>query len=148
MAADLARFLEQSGYQQINLDLNGVGHFQVVGTLGSSLLRVLIDTGAAVTLLHLGVARRLGLSLSKLPHKGGGAGGGGLDVYTVQAHPQICLGGVVLRPKALHAMDLSHVNQGLAHRGASAVDAIIGVDVFENQAAVIDYTSKSLFLKA
>ena len=49
---------------------------------------------------------------------------------------------------SIRGLPLTHVNQGLAHRGAGPVDAIIGVDVFENQGAVIDYTSKSLFLKS
>jgi hypothetical protein len=44
-------------------------------------------------------------------------------------------------------MDLSHVNSALALKGAAAVDVILGVDVFEKQAAVIDYGSSSLFLK-
>jgi hypothetical protein len=51
------------------------------------------------------------------------------------------------RPKALYAMDLSHVNAALALKGAAPVDVILGVDVFEKQAAVIDYGTNSLFLK-
>jgi hypothetical protein len=44
-------------------------------------------------------------------------------------------------------MDLSHVNAALALKGSAQVDVILGVDVFERQAAVIDYASSSLFLK-
>ncbi|HEX2451210.1 MAG TPA: hypothetical protein VHJ69_08715 [Gemmatimonadales bacterium] len=43
-------------------------------------------------------------------------------------------------------MDLSHVNQALALKGQ--VDAIVGADVFEAQAAIIDYARCSLFLKS
>jgi hypothetical protein len=46
------------------------------------------------------------------------------------------LDGARVRPKALYAMDLSHVNE-----------AVLGADVFERQKAVIDYGSRSLFLK-
>jgi hypothetical protein len=90
----------------------------------------------------------LGLSLNKLAHKGGGAGGVELEVFAATEPPELRLGSVGLRPKALLAMDLSHVNQGLHLKASEGVDVIIGVDVFENQAAVIDYKSKSLFLKA
>ena len=51
------------------------------------------------------------------------------------------------RPKALYVMDLSHVNEALANKQASPVDVILGADVFEKQAAVIDYGTSSLFLK-
>jgi hypothetical protein len=44
-------------------------------------------------------------------------------------------------------MDLTHVNQSLALKGESPVDVILGADVFEAHAAVIDYGSSSLFLK-
>ena len=44
-------------------------------------------------------------------------------------------------------MDLTHVNQALALKGEAAVDVILGADVFEAQAAVIDYGSASLYLK-
>jgi hypothetical protein len=44
-------------------------------------------------------------------------------------------------------MDLAHVNQSLSLTGESPVDVILGADVFEAHAAVIDYGSLSLFLK-
>ena len=44
-------------------------------------------------------------------------------------------------------MDLSHVNAALAQKGATPVDVILWVDVFDAQAAVIDYGTASLFLR-
>ena len=44
--------------------------------------------------------------------------------------------------RALLAMDLTHVNQALALKGASAIEAILGGDVFEAQAVVINYSSQ------
>jgi hypothetical protein len=43
-------------------------------------------------------------------------------------------------------MDLSHADAALAQGGAAPIEAILGVDVYEAQAAVIDYGSASLFL--
>ncbi len=51
------------------------------------------------------------------------------------------------RPAALYAMDLTHGNQAPALKGTTPLDVIQGVDVFEKQAAVIDYGTSSLFLK-
>ncbi|GAC1446886.1 MAG: hypothetical protein NVSMB56_09880 [Pyrinomonadaceae bacterium] len=49
--------------------------------------------------------------------------------------------------RGLLAMDLTHVNQALALKGSSSVDAILGVDALEAHSAVIDYGSSSLYLK-
>jgi clan AA aspartic protease (TIGR02281 family) len=144
--ADLAAFLTGAGYRQVPLSRNGVGHFQASGSVAGHPVAVLVDTGAASTVLELAVARRLGLDLVKLDVHGAGAGGGGLEVFLVQGG-QLSLGTVVPRPRALLAVDLTHVNQALALKGATGVEAILGIDVFEAHAAVIDYGSQSLFLR-
>jgi hypothetical protein len=109
-------------------------------------VRVLIDTGAASTLVSLDLARELGLALAPLGRTGGGAGGANLDIFRVSG-ADLWLGDVVPRTQGLYAMDLSHVNVALAQKATSPVDAILGVDVFDAQAAVIDYGSSSLFLR-
>jgi hypothetical protein len=44
-------------------------------------------------------------------------------------------------------LDFEHVNAPLRAQGSSEVDVILGVDVFDAHAAVIDYPSQSLFLR-
>jgi len=107
---------------------------------------VLIDTGAASTVVSLALAREHRLALNKLDMKGGGAGGADLEVYHL-VDGTLSLGDVQPQPRALLAMDLAHVNHALALKGEAPVDVILGADVFEAQAAVIDYGSSSLFLK-
>jgi hypothetical protein len=109
-------------------------------------VRVLIDTGAATTVVSLDLARELGLALAPLGRTGGGAGGANLDIFLVSG-ADLWLGDVVPRTQGLYAMDLSHVSVALAQKATSPVDAILGVDVFDAQAAVIDYGSSSLFLR-
>src|SRR5436305_1653986 len=116
----LAEFLLQSGYRQVPLSRNGLGHFHAAGALEGRPVAVLIDTGAASTLVRLDLAQQLGLALTKLPHRGGGAGGVTLDVYHVR-EGALTLGGVRPRPRALMAMDLAHVNQALAMKGEGPV---------------------------
>lgn len=57
----LAAFLDAAGYRQIQLERTGVGHFEAAGTLNHRPVRVLIDTGAASTVVSLALARELGL---------------------------------------------------------------------------------------
>jgi predicted aspartyl protease len=142
----LIAFLEREGYRRVPLVRNGVGHFEATGTLAGRATRVLVDTGAASTVVSLSLARELGLEVVSLGRHGGGAGGAQLEIFQVHG-AELDLDGAHPKPIALYAMDLSHVNAALAMKGATPVEAILGVDVFDRQKAVIDYGSGSLFLK-
>lgn len=142
----LIKFLERDGYRRVSLGRNGVGHFQANGSLAGRSIRVLVDTGAASTVVNLSLARELGLEAIPLGRKGGGAGGTQLEIFELKG-ANLELEGAHLKPKALYAMDLGHVNQALAMKGAAAVEAVLGADVFDTHKAVIDYGSSSLFLK-
>jgi predicted aspartyl protease len=142
----LKAFLEAEGYRRIPLQRNGVGHFEAAGSLASRSIRVLVDTGAASTVVSLSLARELGLNVASLGRMGGGAGGVQLEIFKLH-DTALELDGLKPRPVALYAMDLSHVNAALVLKGAAPVEAILGVDVFDRQKAVIDYDSSSLFLK-
>jgi hypothetical protein len=142
----LIEFLKSQGYRRVPLVRNGVGHFETGGTLAGRAVRVLIDTGAASTVASLSLAKELGLKLTSLGKRGGGAGGAQLEIFQLE-DTSLKLDHAVPRPVALYAMDLSHVNAALSLKGAAPVDVILGIDVFEKQVAVIDYGSSSLFLR-
>lgn len=131
---NLIEFLRGAGYRQLPLQRSG-GHLSARGTLNGRPVSVLMDTGGASSVISLALAEELGLTLTKMPFQGGGAGAARLDVYHV-ADASLQIGEIVPRTRALMAMDLTHVNAALALKGES-----------ESQAAVIDYASSSLFLK-
>lgn len=145
--SDLAQFLAQSGYHRIALTPNGVGHFETAGTLAGQPVSVLIDTGASSTVIDLALANRLGLEVSKLDLRGGGAGGTDLELFQVH-DAELTVGDIPACVTMLVALDLTNVNESLALKGTGPVEAILGIDVFNAQAAVIDYGSQSLFLRA
>ena len=142
----LVEFLGASHYRQVPLNRNGVGHFEAAGTLNGRPVRVLIDTGAASTVVSLPLAQELGLEIRSLGRRGGGAGGANLEIFEIRGG-DLRLGSVIPRTRGLYAVDLAHANASLAQKGASPVDVILGADVFDAQAAVIDYGTASLFLK-
>jgi len=142
----LSEFLRQAGYHHVPLQRSGVGHLHASGTLNGRPVSLLLDTGGASTVISLSLAQELGLALTKMPFQGGGAGAARLDVYDAP-DARLQLGTLVPRARALMVMDLTHVNEALALKGQSPVDVIIGADVFEAHAAVLDYGSSSVFLK-
>ncbi len=142
----LVTFLNQNGYIQIPLSRSGVGHFHAEGFLNDRSISVLIDTGAASTVFSLDLARDMNLPMTKLSMFGGGAGAAQLEIHQIQ-DARFAIGDISPKTRALLAMDLSHVNQALALKNSSPVDAILGVDALEAHSAVIDYGSNSLYLK-
>ena len=109
----LSSFLEREGYRRVPLARNGVGHFEASGTLAGRIIRVLVDTGAARTVVSLSLAREMGLEVVSLGRHGGGAGGTQLEIFQLQG-AELDLDGAHPKPTALYAMDLSHVNAALA----------------------------------
>ena len=143
--SDLAGFLSARGYQRLPLTRSVVGHFHTAGTLNGRPVEVLVDTGAASTVASMSVIRSLGLRTEWLNRDAGGAGGA-LDQYRVDG-ADLRLGSFVPRLRGLIGLDFDPVNATLRAQGSAEVDVILGVDVFDAHAAVIDYPTSSLFLK-
>lgn len=143
---ELPQYLTSEGYRQIPLQRSEVGYFHVSATLRGHAVSVLVDTGADCTLVSLGLARALDLPMSMLPDKASGAGNAAIDMYVVDG-VSLDFAELAIRPRMLLAMDLSHANEALVQKGAAPIEAIVGLDVFEQHAAVIDYGSQSLFLR-
>lgn len=143
--SELATFLATLGYVRIPLRRSLVGHFHTEGMLNDRRVEVLVDTGAAVTVVAMALVRDLGLPHEWLNGEAGGAGGA-LDQYRVDG-ATLRLGDFVARMAGPIGLDFEHVNAPLRANGSAEVDMILGIDVFDTHAAVIDYPTQSLFLK-
>ena len=142
----LARLLPGQGFRHHALRRNAVGHFVLVGRLGNETIDILIDTGASNTILDLEWARSRGIPLVDTGRRGGGAGSAEMPIYALGDVP-LALDGLPVRSDGIFALDMSHVNRGLAMKGAGPVTAVIGADVLSRHDAVIDYATASLYLR-
>jgi len=144
--SELTDYLMASGYVRVPLRRSVVGHFHADGTLNGRPVEVLVDTGAATTVVAMSVVQAVGLRSEWLNREAGGAGGA-LDQYRVEG-AVLQLGSFVPRLAGPAGLDFEHVNAPLRAHGSAEVDVILGADVFDAHAAVIDYATESLFLKA
>jgi len=143
---ELAELLRRRAFRRHPLARNSVGHFQLVGQLGDRSLDILLDTGAASTVVDLGYCASQGIATRDTGRLGGGAGGATLPIHALDG-AVLTLDGLPLRSDGIYAVDLSHVNEGLTMRGAGRVQAVLGADVLTYHRAVIDYPTMSLFLR-
>ena len=143
---ELTDFLTARGYLRVPLTRSGVGHFHTGGTLNGRSVEVLVDTGAACTVVAMSVVEALGLRSEWINREAGGAGGP-LDQFRVYG-ADFRLGSLSPRLAGPIGIDFEQVNAPLRAQGSAEVDVILGVDVFDAHAAIIDYTSQSLFLMA
>lgn len=141
----LADLLGRCSFRRHLLTRNSLGHFQLVGQLGDRPLDILLDAGAASTVVDLGYCSSQGIAMRDTGRVGGGAGGADLPIHALD-EAVLTLEGSPLRSDGIYAVDLSHVNGALTMRGAGRVQAVLGADVLTYHRAVIDYATMSLFL--
>ena len=142
----LADFLLKHGFRRHALVRNEIGHLQLVGLLQNAPVDILVDTGAASTVVDLSYCRAKGIPTRDTGKLGGGAGGITLAIHALDG-ATLSLDGQPLRSDGVYAVDLTHVNEGLVTKGASRVQGVLGADVLAYHQAVIDYATMSLFLR-
>jgi len=79
----LAEFLSQGGFHRHTLVRNQTGHLQLVGLLQDAAVDILVDTGAASTVVDLSYCRAKGIPTRDTGKLGGGAGGITLAIHAL-----------------------------------------------------------------
>lgn len=143
----IAELLSQHGFHRFMMSRTKVGHLRLVGHLDDRRIDIVLDTGAASTVVDLNYCQSEEIAVMDT----GQIGGGGVEgrthhLYTL-SDVRLTLEGLPIHSDGIFAMDLSLVNQKLMGRGADRIHAILGADVLRYHQAVIDYATLALFLK-
>lgn len=135
----------QNGYVQIPFSKTGVCHFQVDGYINDRIVSVLVHTSAPNTVVDLSLAREMNLPMVDLAVLPGAMTGPG-EIYQVQS-ARLSIGNVFPRFPTLLAMDISPLMHSFSLVGVPKADVIVGMDMLEGHAAMVDYGNKVLCLR-
>ena len=144
----ISEFLEDKGYTGVELRPTPVGHLELDATVNGNPARMLVDTGAGVTVIDRASAQRWAVAGESC---GGTAVAGCVgDIGDVENATvgTLELAGLELTDVDVKIMDLSQINAGLEQKKAQRIDGIIGSDLMVSRAAVIEYATHRLHLRS
>lgn len=138
--------LKQEKYKKINFKISNTKHLLVKALINGFIGDFILDTGASSTCIDLTAVEHFNVLAEDSNATASGAGAIGMQTKT-SSNNLIKLGSWKTTEIQLVIFDLSHVNKALTDYKAKTVHGIIGADILEKGAAVIDYKNQLLFLK-
>lgn len=143
--AALSDFLKTYGYISIQMSNNALGHFEAHASINGVESLLLVDTGAARTVIARDRAAKYSLELIESEETAGGLGTTAHQFYTGTVDALI-VDSININSMPVWVMDLEHVNKALEARGGRVVDGLIGGDLLGSKHAIIDYRNSILYL--
>ncbi|MGV3527392.1 MAG: retroviral-like aspartic protease family protein [Flavisolibacter sp.] len=144
---NLEEILRQNSYTAIPLRATQFGHLEINAAINDIPVLLLVDTGAASTVIDIDFAREKELPLLETTIMGGGVGTSELVIFQLQP-VQLMLHALPFPETTLYAADLQHVKQSLLDKGETQLPCgVIGADILFERNAVIDYRNLLLYLQ-
>ena len=144
--ANFKKFLKKKKYIRIPLVLTATNHFEINAAINGIKGRFILDTGASNTCV--GFDKLEMFKLTSKASKIKAAGAGATDMETeVSKKNRISIGKWKKKKVQIVLFDLVHVNEALTAHKAMPVDGIIGADLLIKAKALVDYKTRSLYLR-
>ena len=144
---NLGAFLGPRGYSAVPLQSHAGPHMEVTARINGVPGRFLVDTGAQITVVNTGSLRHFHLSAVKTGVRVYGAVGGPGERIEAAMASRLQLGPCEFTPFLLGVSNLSALNQGRSSRHMGPFDGIIGADVLQSAAFIIDCPSLVLYAR-
>jgi predicted aspartyl protease len=142
----LQDILKKEKYKKIKFKLTKTQHLTVKATINGVKGDFILDTGASNSCVGFESISLFNLIASKSKTKAAGAGATGMETQLSKEN-QLQIGTWKCSDFHLVIFDLSHVNEALRQHKTKEVQGIIGADVLLQGAAIIDYSTRYLYLK-
>ena len=142
----LQELLKKEKYKKIKFKVTKTQHLTVKATINGVKGDFILDTGASNSCVGFESIELFNLKANKSKTKASGAGATGMTTQLASDN-HLEIGTWKCLDFHLVIFDLSHVNEALRQHKTKEVQGIIGADVLLEGDAIIDYSSKYLYLK-
>lgn len=142
----LQELLKKEKYKKIKFKVTKTQHITIKATINGIKGDFILDTGASNSCVGFESIELFSLKASNSKTKASGAGATGMKTQLASDN-HLEIGTWKCLDFHLVIFDLSHVNEALRQHKTKEVQGIIGADVLLEGDAIIDYSSKYLYLK-
>lgn len=142
----LQELLKKEKYKKIKFKVTKTQHLTIKATINGVKGDFILDTGASNSCVGFESIELFNLKANKSKTKASGAGATGM-VTQLASDNYLEIGTWKCLDFHIVIFDLSHVNEALRQHKTKQVQGIIGADVLLEADAIIDYSSKYLYLK-
>jgi hypothetical protein len=138
--------LDFTGFSKVPIHVSPGFNLYVDGRLNGTRAKLMVDTGAFTTLLHQRFVRRMKIPLRQSPFSSAGVNLKQRDVQFATIS-RFSVGSVNLRDKNVGVIDL----EGLVRTGlleaSPPVAGLLGSEILQRHSGIIDFGTKTLYLK-
>lgn len=142
----LQEILKKEKYKRMKFKVTKTQHLTIKATINGVKGDFILDTGASNSCVGFESIEFFNLKASNSKTKAAGAGATGMTTKLSKDN-QLQIGTWKCPDFHLVIFDLSHVNEALRQHKTKEVQGIIGADVLLEGEAIIDYSSRNLYLK-
>lgn len=139
--------LNLRGFQKMPIYVNDGFNLFVNSSVNGTRTRLLVDTGAVMTTLHLPFVRQLRIPYYKTAFTSSGVNRKA-DAVSVAEIKRLSVGSVNMTSKAIGVADLNWLFEGKRPQFSSPpVVGLLGAEVLKSHHAIIDFGTRTLYLK-
>jgi predicted aspartyl protease len=135
------------GFRRIPMHVSDGFNLYVDGSVNGRAARLMVDTGAFATLLHSRFVRRMQIPLRETPFSSSGVNlkQRGVQMATIS---RFAIGSMNLERKEVGVINLDGLIHGGLLDASPPVAGLLGSEILRRHHAIIDFGTKSLYLKA
>ncbi len=136
----------QAGWKNVPIRVTKGWNLYVDGALNGKPAQLMIDTGAFTTLIHRPFLREMRLPLRNTPYTSGAVNldERGLQLATIR---RFAIGPFLVKGKEVGVMDLKGLIHGDLLQGTPPVAGLLGSEFLRRNHAIIDFGTRTLYLK-
>ena len=134
------------GYRRVRMHESEGFNLYVDGSVNGKAARLMVDTGAFATLLHSPFVRRMNIPLRQTKFRSVGVNLAESRVRLATIS-RLSVGSMKMRTHDVGVINLAGLIQGGLLEGSPPVAGLLGSEMLQRYHAIIDFGTKSLYLK-